>query len=389
MDSLKVFHVTGLLPPYYSGAGMNDMLLAKSLRNSSLDILLITKKNKINERSKQIIDGCNVRKLGLNRSRLGDLIWLIQFIILIYNNKPNLIRFRGYSFLYSVSINIIKLFFKNIKIVCQPACYGVDNPNIIKTNRLGNYQLSNILKSDAIFAMNEKIELEFIKEGFLKKKIIAIRNPVNTNNIINSSTKSNKSSNSKQYIFCTIGAIDKRKKQLDITKAFCKSQNSTNSKLLHIGPKESDLNLLDSKKTINSSKNQITKLTDYINQECKSNVKITGYVENVYEYLNDSDVLIHASDHEGEANAVNEALASGLLVIVPDTLVYSRQVPDGVGIKIDMTIEKLTQIISKYIELPEKYSSIRKQGKEYIKRTRNIKIISKEYKEIIEKVCKQ
>ena len=365
------------------------MLLAKSLRNSSLDILLITKKNKINERSKQIIDGCNVRKLGLNRSRLGDLIWLIQFIILIYNNKPNLIRFRGYSFLYSVSINIIKLFFKNIKIVCQPACYGVDNPNIIKTSRLGNYKLSNILKSDAIFAMNEKIELEFIKEGFSKKKIIAIRNPVNTNNIINSSTKSNKLSNSKQYIFCTIGAIDKRKKQLDITKAFCKSQNSTNSKLLHIGPKESDLNLLDSKKTINSSKNQITKLTDYINQECKSNVKITGYVENVYEYLNDSDVLIHASDHEGEANAVNEALASGLLVIVPDTLVYSRQVPDGVGIKIDMTIEKLTQIISKYIESPEKYSSIRKQGKEYIKRTRNIKIISKEYKEIIEKVCKQ
>jgi glycosyltransferase involved in cell wall biosynthesis len=50
----------------------------------------------------------------------------------------------------------------------------------------------------------------------------------------------------------------------------------------------------------------------------RSNVKFTGRIDNVDEYLKASDVFVSASRSEGLPNTVMEALAVGLPVILSD-----------------------------------------------------------------------
>jgi glycosyltransferase involved in cell wall biosynthesis len=55
------------------------------------------------------------------------------------------------------------------------------------------------------------------------------------------------------------------------------------------------------------------------NYELNSNVQIFGHVENVKDFLNISDILIHSSKGEGCSNAILEAMASGLPIVASNT----------------------------------------------------------------------
>ncbi len=63
-----------------------------------------------------------------------------------------------------------------------------------------------------------------------------------------------------------------------------------------------------------------SQIEDKINEyNLQENIRITGNVENVSEYLKISDIFIHSSKGEGCSNAILEAMAAGLPIIASDT----------------------------------------------------------------------
>ena len=65
----------------------------------------------------------------------------------------------------------------------------------------------------------------------------------------------------------------------------------------------------------------------------RNSVLLVGYQKNPELYLQASDVFVHASCYEGEANVVNEALACGLPCILPDLPLYKDQAPPTCSVR--------------------------------------------------------
>jgi glycosyltransferase involved in cell wall biosynthesis len=100
-------------------------------------------------------------------------------------------------------------------------------------------------------------------------------------------------------IFLTIGFLSRRKDPLTIINAFLKSGVSRTGVLVFLGD--------------GPLKQQCCRLSDLY-----SNIHVIGFVENVRDYLHASDVFVSASLTEGCPNAIMEALACGLPVVLSD-----------------------------------------------------------------------
>ncbi len=60
--------------------------------------------------------------------------------------------------------------------------------------------------------------------------------------------------------------------------------------------------------------------------EVAGRVRLTGLVPDAAPFLRAADLFLHASTHEGETNAINEAMACALPCIIPASEIYERQV---------------------------------------------------------------
>ena len=107
----------------------------------------------------------------------------------------------------------------------------------------------------------------------------------------------------KDFIFVFLGRVVRDKGINELIYAF-KNLNRRNSKLLIVGPYESELSPL-----LHETKDEI---------ERNENIIHVGYQEDVRPYLAISDILVFPSYREGFPNAVMQAVAMGLPAIVTD-----------------------------------------------------------------------
>ena len=100
IERISVWFVTGNLPPYFSGAGRNDLLLAPYCVKYGLNVTLVTELHKGDKRE-SIIDGVSVKRIRMGTDH--SLIWRIlgpfnMLKSLITGPKPDIVRFGGFSF---------------------------------------------------------------------------------------------------------------------------------------------------------------------------------------------------------------------------------------------------------------------------------------------------
>ena len=341
-NELLVWFVTGNLPPYFSGAGRNDLLLAPSCYNNGLNIILVTNRN-TGDFNNDIINGVKVRrfKLGDDHNLIWKFIGPLNFVRhLLTDPRPGVIRFRGFSFRTGLIIFLIKLFFKKIKIIVQPAMYGGDDALSILNKKFGKFLLNQTFKSDLIFSMNNLISSSYTSVGFNKEKIKAVENPVDLNkfkplNVVEKKKlRKSLKIDEEGFVFITSGIISKRKRQAFITEAFVKymSNSHLNSYLLHMGPTASEVynesKEIGFREKSKEEENKIEKIKR--DSAYGEHILLVGYKEFPEEYLKIADVFVHASLYEGKANAVNEAFACGLPALVPNITLYNDYVPQAV-----------------------------------------------------------
>ncbi len=338
MQRISVWFITGPLPPRFSGAGKNDLLLAPHCIKHGLDITLVAPRYPGDAASETI---GNVKVLRIPRKERSFRILAPLSLIkhLYFNPPPDLIRMRGFSFSLALTVFLLKIFFPRIKIVVQPAMFGGDDPVSIRKKRGGFFVKRQLMNVDAIFSMNQLFRESFLRCGFPENRIYMVHNPVDIENFypvakeVRIRLRRQLGLPEEGFIMTTLGIFHSRKNQSLITQAFIKFLSDgigENTYLVHVGPTAKDLPVLGRPDAVEKAAKEEARLNAVMRKSRYSqNVLTMGHRENPAPYLQASDLFVHASTKEGEANVINEALACGLPCLVPDTPPYRTQAPSS------------------------------------------------------------
>ncbi len=155
----------------------------------------------------------------------------------------------------------------------------------------------NFIGNDLLILNNRITKEFFIKDGFREENISILKNgfPINANY---KDYKLTKSINKKKIKVIGIGRLNLRKGGKDFCE-FAKYINNDKYKFTYLG-------VIKNPKDIQFYKN----LEEY--------VRLPGHVDNIYDYLLDSDIGIHFSHQETGCLVVREMMSVGLPVIAWD-----------------------------------------------------------------------
>jgi glycosyltransferase involved in cell wall biosynthesis len=271
--------------------------------------------------------------------------------------------------------------------------YGGDDADTIKKKRFGKLLVSQILKANSIFSMNDLMGASYVSEGFPKEKIFKVANPVNIKKFkpleIDNKKKLKKNIGLEEnsFVFITSGIISTRKRQAFITESFLefiKKYKYSNSYLLHMGPRSKDLRMIGRYDVFKDTKSEEGKILKMLDKDKNELVRLIGNQKYPENYLNLSNVFVHASLFEGNANVVNEAYSSGLPVIVPKSKLYTDNTFLSCTLFFDSTSkDSLVENMNIYYKESNKKS---KNARSYAISSLSPKIISQKYVEIIKNV---
>ena len=172
-----------------------------------------------------------------------------------------------------------------------------------------------------------------------------------------------------KYIFLTPG-LSKRKDPITIVRAFIESESSLNAVLVLPGEgnQREDCARIAAK---------------------KDNIRIVGFVNNIRDYLQAADVFVSASLTEGCPNAVMEAMACGLPVILSDIPAHSEilDFDKRAGLLFPTKdIDSLSKVFSKCLD--GDYSEKSQAALSIINNHLNAKEMSLKYQELYAELCR-
>ena len=154
------------------------------------------------------------------------------------------------------------------------------------------------IKADKILTVSDSIEKEYVFSKYIRKKIICIGNPINTQEILD---KIKGLKVEKKYDICCVARLTEQKnpfKFIEIIKNLTKTNK--NIKAIWVGDGE---------------------LKDEVNEKIKAeelekNIRLVGFQKNPYIYMSDSKVFLLTSDWEGFGLVAVEALTLGVPCVV-------------------------------------------------------------------------
>lgn len=171
-------------------------------------------------------------------------------------------------------------------------------------------------RADKVVAVSKELEKELVTDFKLdKKKVVAIPNGYDLEKIKKLADEAiepevlNRITGKK--IICNVGRLSPQKGQGHLIRAFQKVHDNIPDSVLLIageGPQEQYLNDLIKQLDLN---------------DC---VIMLGHTENVYKYLNKSDLFVFPSLFEGFPNALAEAMCVGLPCIASDFRTGAREI---------------------------------------------------------------
>ena len=388
-DRMKVWFVTGSLPPHYSGAGRNDLLLAPHCAKYGLDVTFVAPKYPGDNETQK--DGIKILRIPRAEKFYSRILCGPRIVSLLRSNPhPEIIRIRGFAFSYAFLSSILRRLFPNIRIVVQPAMFGGDDPLSIEKKRLGFFVKKQLLKADAIFAMNELMRETFMAFKYPENRIFDVNNlvdikkfhPVSKEDKVQLRQDLGLPENA--VIILTMGKLSRRKNQFFITKAFkelLSNKTVRNVYLVHVGPSSRDLLALGRTDSINETLEEEARIKMLLSDiSFASHVLLVGNQIEPSPYLQASDFLVHASIEEGESNVINEALACGLPCLIPEIKLYGSQVPAACGCRflpgdyLDLS-NRMLELISN----SELRDSLGNSGRKHILATRSPSSAAIEY----------
>jgi glycosyltransferase involved in cell wall biosynthesis len=311
--------------PFVGGGESHAKLLAEYLKEENVSVLVLTRRRISNTKYFEYIGKVPVYRIpppGLKRwgkylMLAPALIWLIYL-----RNRYDIIYVCGQRVLGVVGVISAKLLNKRC-ILRSESCGELSGDFIWTTTAINRKSIFGILikrfllirnevlkKANCFISISRAITEEFLKNGIDSKKIVEIPNGIDINKF-KPNDKDGKASLRKRCniplktIFTYTGKLNKGKGLELILRVWNTiTQTNKNVHLLLVGSGD------------NQHISCETELRSYIHaNHLEKHVTITGYVDNVQEYLQCSDYFLFPSESEAFGISIIEALACELPVI--------------------------------------------------------------------------
>jgi glycosyltransferase involved in cell wall biosynthesis len=281
----------------------------------------------------------------------ASIYWVNKF-------QPNVINLPGY---YEPAMTVVLFYcrLKGIKVVISADSTEGDNPNIGWRETLKRFVVS---KAQGFFCYGSKSAEYILKLGMKPKHILVANNSVDNNKVASVHAESFKtrdqvkqSYNLRKYNFIYVGRLI-GVKNLDNLLAAYKALDDSDWGLIVLGDGDEEVKLKKYK-----SDNNLDGICFIEGQPWFDVPKILAL----------ADVFVLPSYSEPWGLVVNEAMASGLPVIVSNKCgsAFDAVLEDSNGYTFNpYNVEELTSIFKKFVDNPEKIEPFGQKSREIIKR---------------------
>ena len=207
-------------------------------------------------------------------------------------------------------------------------------------------------KADKVVAVSEELKSELIKQfGIKKNKVVSITNGYNLSKISELKKEPLEDSVQKfikdKKVICNVGRLTYQKGQCHLIRAFNMVKEKVPESVLIIAGE-------------GESKEYLEGIINELN--LRDSVRLLGHTDNVYKYINASDIFAFPSLFEGFPNALAEAICVGTPCVVSDFKTGSREIIAPEILDLDEPITKLIEY--EYGIMTPLCSGTKYQGKE-------------------------
>lgn len=315
MNTLRICIVSALFHPNTGGPGRQSYIMAEKLIQKGVEVTVITRKLDIDIPRLNGVKTYFVRTARPERYSLSELSVLNIFIaasfsigvmirLFLMRKRFDIAHFYGASLPLLACLPLLKILGKKVVVKTTGGKGGRE------AGGLNGFFLKPLLVTifkytDVFIAISDAIHLRLLDEGYAENKIIKIPNGVDVNSFYPYLSKK-KEELKKQYglldrkVLVYSGWLIERKgldTLLEAMKLIVKERKETYLLLLGEGPLGERLK--DKAASLGIS----------------NNVRFTGNVCNVLEFLNMADLFVFPPYWEGMPNSLLESMACGLPVI--------------------------------------------------------------------------
>lgn len=312
-NPMRVYMVVRLFFPWVGGAERQAHKLAKTLKTKRVDVKISTGWWYRGTPQRETLDGISVYRnhtlwemFGIRGlRRFGGYLYMLTLLWHLWRRRGeyDILHVHGLNYHAAVAVLAARWFRRKtvVKLANSGQASDIHKMRIGQQLPLSRFLLPLALQSDRFVATNREIVQELIAAGVPADRITQLPNGVETDSI---SAKANYDlHDTVRLIF--VGRLHQQKGLDVLFTAFqqlLKKRPHLNLQLqlLGDGPLREDL------------------LAQAQQLGIASQVEFVGMTEQVFDYLQQADIFILPSRSEGQSNALLEAMACGLPVIVSD-----------------------------------------------------------------------
>jgi L-malate glycosyltransferase len=311
IDRMRVHMVVRLFHPWVGGTERQAQKLAKTLKEKNVDVEIVTGWWFRGTSQRDVIDGIPIFRnqtlwemFGIRGlRRFGGYLYMISLFWNLWRRRADydILHVHGLNYHSAVAVLAARWFHRKtvVKLANSGPASDIHKMRIGQQLPLSRFLLPVALQSDRFVATNRTIVQELISVGVPADRIIQLPNgvetdsvPVKVNYVLHDPVR---------LIF--VGRLHEQKGLEILLTAF--------QRLVGLYP---DLNLRLQLLGDGPLRRNLTDLSQQLG--IAAQVDFVGMTGQVFDYLQQADVFILPSRAEGHSNALLEAMACGLPVVV-------------------------------------------------------------------------
>lgn len=181
MRPARVCMISDSLPPFYSGAGIQALRLARALAQKGVPISALTARHTADLPTHETVEGVAIHRLPvLRHPRLWHLSFFITaaWRLLRHRHEIDVVHLHG---AYRRAIPIVATArLAGLRTVVKMSQMGTDDPSTTRTWRFGRLLMNALARTDAVIAITEELARSYLDAGLPPGRLVRIPNGVDT-----------------------------------------------------------------------------------------------------------------------------------------------------------------------------------------------------------------